>query len=49
MGTRHHEVDVVVPGNESVMTHGAEQGAEGEHVFDSVGFAEVVEFEKKIL
>lgn len=49
VGTREHEVDVVVPGDEAVVPHCAEECPEGEHVLDSVGFTEIVEFEKKIL
>ena len=49
IGTGQHEVDVVVPGDEPVVPHGAEERPEGEHVLDPVGFAEIVKFEKKVL
>ena len=49
IGAREHEVDVVVPGDETVVAHGAEERPEGEHVLDPVGFAEIVKFEKKVL
>lgn len=48
VGTREHEVDVVVPGDEAVVPHCAEECPEGEHVLDSVGFTEIVKFEKKV-
>ena len=48
IGTREHEVDVVVPGDEAVVPHCTKKRPEGEHVLDLVSFAEIVEFEKKV-
>ena len=39
----HHHVDVVVPGDEPLVPDGAQKRPEGEHVFDAVRPAEVVE------
>lgn len=42
----HHHVDVVVPGDEPLVPDGSKERPKGEHVFDAVLPAEVVEVEE---
>ncbi|WP_275627317.1 hypothetical protein [Pseudomonas sp. 273] len=38
---RHHDVDVVVPGNEAAMAHSAQQRSADQVVVDGMGLEEV--------